>query len=209
MDAAAGRLMALAREDTIFVIFSDHGESLGENGRVGHVWHLGEEVLRVVLSLEGSGIQQTDLTWPVSLIDIAPTLTELLQLPTPEGWQGRSMLHDPGERSLVFHSNYRGRVALFGARVGDHKITYDRFAGTFELYDVVDDPGNLHNLVRDDPALFHRMRDELGRILDRLYNDRFLRRKLRLFDSRIFDVPRTIGPILRGNANVRRSGSSS
>ena len=208
VDAATGRLMSLAREDTMFVIFSDHGESLGEKGRVGHVWHLGEEVLRIVLVLEGLGIQRTELTWPTSLIDIAPTLTELLQLPTPEGWQGRSMLRDPGERPLFFHSNYRSRVDLSGARVGDHKITYDRFAGTFELYDVVDDPENRHNLVRDDPALFHRMRDELGRVLDRLYNDRFLQRKLRLFDSRTFYVPRTIGPILRGNANARRSGST-
>jgi hypothetical protein len=200
VDGAVRQLVDAAREDSVIVVFSDHGESFGAHGQRGHVWRLDEEVLRVVLVMVGQGVPQREIPWPVSLIDIAPTVTELLALPTPQGWQGRSLLHDPGARPVAFESRYRQRNDLRGIRLGDFKITYDRGQGGFELFDVVRDPQDRRELGQDHPELLRRMRVQLGRVFDGLLNDRLLRRKARLFMSRPVIVPSHIGPLLPGYA---------
>lgn len=74
-------------QDTIFVITSDHGESLGENGFVGHA-HLSREELRVPLLLRVPGAAPRRIDTPVQLVDVLPTLMDLLGFPPPPGIDG-------------------------------------------------------------------------------------------------------------------------
>lgn len=200
LDRAVGRVLAAARPDTIVVIFSDHGESFGAHGHRGHIWRLDEELVRVVIGVWGPGVPRRRPRWPTSLIDIAPTLTELLGLPAPAGWQGRSLLREPAPRAIVFESEYKGQLDLRGIRFGDHKITLDRRQGVYELYNVVEDPDDRHNLVGERPELFARMKARLGRVFDAQYNDRRLQRKLRLLRGRAITMPRHLGPLLPGQS---------
>ena len=88
-DAQIGRLVAhldarglLGR--TIIVVAGDHGESLGDHGEETHGVFLYEEALRVPLIIHGGRIAAVRHVTPVArLIDVMPTVLELLGLPVP------------------------------------------------------------------------------------------------------------------------------
>ena len=94
-DDEVGRLLdGLAErgqlEDTLVVVVSDHGESFGEHGLVGHGKNLFEPLLRAVLllrlprrapGLEGPAPTPRRVPQVVRTVDVAPTLAELLALP--------------------------------------------------------------------------------------------------------------------------------
>ena len=146
-DAQVGRVIeALDRssykENTIIVLWSDHGWHLGEkeHWRKFTLW---ERATRVT---EPGGRSPR----PVNLIDVYPTLVDLAGLPARSGLDGlslRPLLENPAaewERpSLTTHR--RGNHAVRGER-----WRYIRYAdGSEELYDHhLDDP-EWRNLARD------------------------------------------------------------
>lgn len=78
-------------DNTIVVLWSDHGFHLGEKLRWAKrtLW---EETTRVPLILAGPGINKGTCSRPVGLIDVFPTLTELCKLPTKTDLDGRSLI---------------------------------------------------------------------------------------------------------------------
>lgn|GEM_PF-6412202 len=202
VDAAVGRILAGRRRKTITVLLSDHGESFGGHGYVGHIWRLDEEMLRIVLAFEGAGVPEQRLDRPVSIIDVAPTLLDLLSLPAPAGWHGRSLLNAGQEdRPVLFESKYRGKLALRGMRVGDHKITRNLTRGLYELYNTKKDPDDRDSLVGSQPRLFEQLRKKMGQMFDRVHNDRQRLRKLTSMAGRPLQLPgQAKGPLNLGNA---------
>jgi iduronate 2-sulfatase len=104
VDAQVSRVMAAVRElgledDTVVVVWSDHGFLLGEHA----IWgkhSLYENALRSPLMIRSPGLGQPGRTASavVETVDLFPTLTELCGLPTPAGLDGRSLtayLRDP------------------------------------------------------------------------------------------------------------------
>ena len=142
-------------DDTIIVLWSDHGWHLGEKAR----WRkhtLWRESTRVPLIVVAPGVTQpgTRSAAPVSLMDLYPTLTELAGLPTPDHVEGMSLvplLEDPGA-SL----GRGGVVTTYGYR--NHAVSGERYRyivysdGSEELYDLQTDPDEWTNRA-DDPAL--------------------------------------------------------
>jgi len=100
MDRALGFLLQALRERrlgkrTLIVFTSDHGEEFGEHGRMG--WHsdrLFDEAIRVPLVFRVPGEQFSGKTIrrQVRLIDLAPTVLDILGLESPAPWQGVSLL---------------------------------------------------------------------------------------------------------------------
>ncbi|MDC0709846.1 sulfatase-like hydrolase/transferase [Stigmatella sp. ncwal1] len=82
-------------DSTLVVLLADHGESLAENGRgLGHGDHLwGGEALHVpfVLRFPGRVAEGRTVTSRARSLDVAPTLLELLGVPAPETFRGRSL----------------------------------------------------------------------------------------------------------------------
>jgi len=103
VDAQIGRLLdALEAEgladDTIVVLWSDHGYHLGEM----ELWNkhtVWEQALRVPLIVRAPGVDGGAATdGLVGLVDLFPTLCQLADLPIPEDLDGRSfapLLHAP------------------------------------------------------------------------------------------------------------------
>ncbi|MCC6409625.1 MAG: sulfatase [Planctomycetes bacterium] len=93
-DALATMLAKLADagldERTIVVVLSDHGEGFLEHGVFEHPGKLYRELVHVPLALRVPGLAPARVAAPVGLIDVAPTLCELVGLPTPASMQGRS-----------------------------------------------------------------------------------------------------------------------
>ncbi len=181
VDYEIGRLLdaldtASSADNTVIVLWSDHGWHLGEKQHWGK-WTGWERSTRVPMIIvppknqsdrfaaAGSRCDQ-----PVGLIDLYPTLTQLCGVTPPEGLDGQSLvplLHDPAQRSerAVVTMFDPGNVSL---RSNHWRLI--RYAdGSEELYDHHNDPHEWHNLADDKQ---HAGRKEsLNRILT-MYLDR-------------------------------------
>lgn len=137
-------------DDTIVVLWSDHGWHLGEKGITGKnsLW---ERSTRVPLFVAGPGVTANATCGrPVELLDLYPTLIELCRLSPVEGLEGHSLapqLRDaqaPREWPAVTTHN-QGNHA-----VRSERWRYIRYAdGSQELYDHRADPHEWTNLASD------------------------------------------------------------
>lgn len=136
------------KDNTIVVLWSDHGFHLGEKQHWAKrtLW---EESTRVPFLISGPGIEPGEACQePVSLLDIYPTLVDLCDLPEvdhAEGLSLRPQLGDPGAR--------RERPAVISSYFGNHAVRsrdwrYIQYAdGAEELYDHRTDPDEYTNLA--------------------------------------------------------------
>jgi arylsulfatase A-like enzyme len=174
-------------ESTLVVLVSDHGEELYEhNHYFFHSNSIYQSVLRVPLILRLPGVLPAGLRVPdvIETVDIAPTVLELLGIPRPSGFEGRSLTErifaggvpapgdaaafselGPGiasmrtERWHYIH-NPDGLTSP-GTAAGDegHEPYFRIERG--ELYDVIDDPRETRNLVRERPEVAASLRRRL------------------------------------------------
>lgn len=136
-------------DNTIVVVWSDHGFHLGEKQKLAKrtLW---EESTRVPLLFAGPGIEPGDCSEPVSLLDLYPTLVALAKLPENEHLDGQSLVPQLEDPTLV-----RERPALTTSYFDNHAVRsrdfrYIRYAdGAEELYDHRKDPGETTNLASD------------------------------------------------------------
>jgi len=81
-------------ENTVVVLLSDHGENLYEfdNG-MGHGEHLrGRWSLNVPFALKAKGVEPVKINQTRSLIDVAPTICDVMKIDCPESFEGSSLL---------------------------------------------------------------------------------------------------------------------
>jgi arylsulfatase A-like enzyme len=78
-------------QDAIVIITADHGEGLWNHGQFGHGNSLFDELIRVPLVVVLPGQRtRVDVESVVSLVDVAPTVTDLVGIPRPVSFAGRS-----------------------------------------------------------------------------------------------------------------------
>lgn len=141
-------------DNAIVIFFSDHGEEFWEHGGWAHGQSLYNEQMHVPLTIRMPG--QTEgrrISQPVSLLDVMPTVLELCTVDSvPDGLRGRSLTPvlgpeegDLGEfRVFMQGCSDRGiRKALMTER---YKLIYDLYHDSFSLYDLQEDPWELHNI---------------------------------------------------------------
>jgi arylsulfatase A-like enzyme len=156
VDAQVGRVIKALSEsahwdNTIIVLFSDHGYHLGEKNRVSK-HSLWEESTRVPMIIIEPGKRKQQLcSRPVGLIDLYPTLVELCGLPACDANSGRSLvalLNEPNSPAV----DWRDSIITTYAR-GNHSLRSERYHyiryhdGSEELYDHQDDPNEWKNLA--------------------------------------------------------------
>lgn len=196
-DDAARILMAGLEErfgrDWTVVFTSDHGESLGEHDFFyDHGDYVYEPGLRIPLSilfprghpLHGGRVR----TQRVSLVDLAPTLKELMRLEAPPGGVfsrgGRSLVSciegefapaPPvfAECGFSFFPDAIERRKVFNIAGRFRAVTEENWkliwtpgiegSQAYELYDLESDPGENRNLYREDHPAAARLEAELSR----------------------------------------------
>ena len=156
VDAQIGRLLdaldaAGLADNTIVVVWGDHGWHLGEKAITGKntLWDRGT---KVPLIFAGPGITAGQrCSQPAELLDIYPTLNELAGLPIRDDLEGISL-----QPQLVSASAPRLRPAITSHNQGNHAVRSERWRfiqyadGTEELYDLEVDPNEWKNLA-DEP----------------------------------------------------------
>ncbi|MBN1296465.1 sulfatase [bacterium] len=156
--AARGRL-----EDTVVVVMSDHGESLGERLYVGHR-ELYDVQLRVPLVLYPPVDRGFLLDGAVETIDILPTILDMLgQSPGPAG-SGTSLIPPVAARSMLSRS--RHRLSETGARAfrtdAEWKIILRENESLDELYRMSQDEEETMNLAGTFPEKAAELRQALS-----------------------------------------------
>jgi arylsulfatase A-like enzyme len=153
VDSQVGRLLDALdnnglRDNTIIVLWSDHGYHLGEKEISGKntLW---ERSTHVPLIFSGPGIFSNNrYDNPVELLDIYPTLNELCQLPKKPELEGISLVAQlrnekvEGIRPAITTNNYNNHS------IRTNEWRYIRYAdGSEELYDLKKDPNEWHNIA--------------------------------------------------------------
>ncbi len=163
VDAQMGRVLEALEnsgkaDNTIVVIWSDHGYHLGEKEHWGKFtgWDESTRVPLVILLPESMGRSEVAKAFPagreyagaVNLIDLYPTLVELAGLPLVEGLEGNSLVEklESGAENLDATTLVTfGRGNYTVAQGSWRYIHY--FDGTEELYDLTVDPNQYENLA--------------------------------------------------------------
>jgi arylsulfatase A-like enzyme len=200
VDESIGRLLERVRElvadENLIVVFTaDHGESLGEHSYWGHGRYLYQPSLRIPLGIVWRGVISAGTVHSqATLLDLMPTLLELVGADIPEdlpgaSWAGTARGGDELAERAGCYQAHRGAVhggshdsdrkrsrGLLWAGVieGDRKEMMKVSRQLIQIYDLAADPGELDSLAEIDAtpsdalaACFARVSEGLGS-LDRL-----------------------------------------
>lgn len=162
----------LAREGhldhTIILFTSDHGDLLGDFGLwAKRRFFEGAANVPMILSLPprllGEGVDREDPRL-VQWADVMPTLLDLCGIPVPAHCEGRSMLAAPRREFLYGEcAELKSPGATRMIRKGDHKLIYFPHGNSRLLFDLRQDPDELHDLSEQPEA--EPILTELTRIL--------------------------------------------
>jgi arylsulfatase A-like enzyme/Flp pilus assembly protein TadD len=152
---AAGRL-----DRTLIVVAADHGESLGEHGERTHGVFVYDATMRVPFIIsagtrDGGLGTSRGTSWDalVRLIDLAPTVLDLIGVGAPASFEGRSIVSGSGAASAYVEAMdanlTRNWAPLSGVATRDYKLIDLPIP---ELYDLRADPRETSNLYTRDAA---------------------------------------------------------
>jgi arylsulfatase A-like enzyme len=141
---------------TAVVVMADHGEAWGEHKVYFHGQDLFDEQLRVPLVIAIPGRAPRVFDDDVALVDVAPTLLDLVGVPIPAAMRGHSLLPriDGGPRTpeTIFAELMPATAWPHHAAMmidGDRKLLHRISDRRWELYDLARDPGEQKNLAED------------------------------------------------------------
>jgi arylsulfatase A-like enzyme len=161
-------------DEVIFVITSDHGEAFNEHGHYFHGQNLYNEVVKVPLVIRVPGWFSRKVEGPVSAIDVAPTLVDLLGLTIPTEFEGVSHVdvmlgrRPPALRpvfsELLPYTSWKEhhRAVVYG----QEKYIVNFTLGIEEFYDLSVDPGEQNNLFSSERERARRLREMLDTFMN-------------------------------------------
>ena len=163
IDAELGKLFARLKQlgfydNSIVIVTSDHGQSFGEKGLVGHGSSVYQEQVHVPLIVKYPGVAHADVrNRLVSHVDLLPTILESLRYETGS-LPGHSLLAPQPPQTTIFSESFpcdllvslnnRFRRIERAAFTGDFKLIAAT-NGTHQFYDLSADSHEEHNVYAD------------------------------------------------------------
>lgn len=147
-------------KNSVVVVYADHGEAFGQHdGNYGHSIFIYEENVRVplVIRLPSSPLRVGRVA---SVVDITPTILDLLGLPVSPMHDGTSLL-EPGDRMALFYTDYT--LGWLGLRDGCWKFMHEVDSRRSRLFDLCTDPSETKDLSSRDAVRVAAYRDRLER----------------------------------------------
>jgi arylsulfatase A-like enzyme len=169
-------------DKTIVIVLSDHGTEFYEHQRFDHGHTLYDELVHVPLVISGPNLPKGKrVDNQVRLIDVAPTIIDLLGLKTTDQYQsqirGKSLLNlidgkEDEPRDAFMETDYRNYTHKRGIRTADgwkYILTMD--TGEKELYHLKDDPSESKNVYNDNLKLAYELDTKLKKHLQDMGTD--------------------------------------
>jgi arylsulfatase A-like enzyme len=149
-------------EDTVVMILSDHGMPLGEHGLVRKFGYpVYDELARIVwmMRVPGARVEGARSSALVSNVDFLPTLLAIAGIEIDTALPGHDIMQlARGEKASVRENLYLGAYNYrTGVRTATHKFIDNRGEKDNELFDMVADPAEQHNIAEDNPELAHEL----------------------------------------------------
>ena len=170
--SSAGRLA-----NTLVVVLGDHGESLGEHGEEQHGFFVYDADIRIPLIVAGPGVPVRVVNEEVRIVDVMPTILQLLSIQVPNTVQGVSL-------SPLFRGERIDLVAVSETWYPRHHYGWSELtsirdsryhfiaAPRRELYDIELDPGELHDLALANPGRADALERALRAFLAQMSSNR-------------------------------------
>ena len=165
-------------DSTLIVAASDHGESFGEHGEQAHGYFIYDTTLLVPFIIKppaGSGVIPRHINTPVRTIDVAPTMLQILGFPSAPSMQGVGLLSlmlgktttSPSSVAYceTYYPNEFGWSALRALRNARFKYID---APKPELYNLVADPREVHNLYGTQRAAALELKSQFENMVTRI-----------------------------------------
>lgn len=152
-------------DKSIIILSSDHGDAFGEHGTLGHGGkfraQLYDEFIHVPLIIHGLKEKGIVIDKQVQLLDLAPTICELLKISIPPSFFGES-LFSPSARGLIAKSGW-----YLGYRTDNYKLIINKSElDQPGLYDLKDDPEEKNNIYNKNKKLRDKLESEMMALLE-------------------------------------------
>ena len=180
-DEQVGRLITFLNkrgfyDKTLIVLTSDHGESFGEHREFKHGYFLYDTTLLVPLLIKPprQAFGKLTIDEQVRLVDVAPTIRQILELPRVADFQGTGLLGLlAGKQKQLQLEAYS--ATYYPAQFGASSLrSLRRLSTKFiesprpELYDLNQDPAELKNIYAENQALANQLKNRLGEMSNML-----------------------------------------
>ena len=176
IDRALSRFISWLKEEeiydrTVILFTSDHGEQFWEHGASLHGHTVYEEEIRIPLILVSHGFRKRINDVPAIAADLAPTIADLagysINPPYDDPLMGMSLVplllgkerHRYLKRDVVGRASFKRRYFLY--RHWEWKLIYFAELDLWQLFNVVKDPLEKNNLLREEPELAAEMAQAL------------------------------------------------
>jgi arylsulfatase A-like enzyme len=168
------------RDNTLIVFLSDHGEEFYEHGGFEHGHSLYNELIRVPLmfSLPDLLPGGVNLARQVRLLDVAPTILDILGMESPPHFEGVSLkplLEGTGipkvrDGCLLPHDIAYSEATMHGPEMKSVsayplKLVHNMATGKEMVFDLESDPEEMRNLIGRDPGLSAGLEESLLKTL--------------------------------------------
>ncbi len=188
VDFCVGKLLDQVRarglfENSLIAVMSDHGEGLGDHGEDYHGFFLYDATIRVplLLKMPGDRFAGSRIENNVGLVDVAPTILQMVGITVPQEMQGESLLgmitsnppQAAGIKAAPAHASSSDPPVYaeteYGVRAygwsGERSLRTGKYlfveAPRRELYDIAADPKAEHNLAVTSKAVADTLQAQL------------------------------------------------
>ncbi len=149
-----------AYENTLVIITADHGEEFLDHGDWNHGQGLYEELIHVplIIKMPEGRIISNKINAQIGLIDLYPTILDVLGLTPYNKLQGKSLIPlikgESPTNSPVFSEAKGGFVSI---RKDGWKLIYNKISQEYLLFNLNADPKELHNLAQVEPQKLKKL----------------------------------------------------
>ena len=160
-------------ESALIIITADHGEMLGEHGEDAHMFFIYQSAIKVPLIFKLPGVNEAKkVDNIVGLVDIVPTICSFVGIKPPHSLQGRDLSPYFYAKQPIDMKGHLYTESLVPSSMNANSlraVVNDRWkyiqTTRPELYDLIEDPDEMNNLVKQQPQQARILQDSLKQIL--------------------------------------------